>query len=144
MRVTRIDFYTHVSDKVPVAIRLTCKAWAQGLPVWLRVPDEAMAQQLDQRLWTHPQAEFVPHCRSDHALVAETPIVIDALEMEPRSHRVLINLRSDPPLYFARFERLAEIVSQVDQDAALARERFRFYRQRGFEVQTHNLANHRF
>ncbi|NDU86035.1 MAG: DNA polymerase III subunit chi [Ferrovum sp.] len=142
--MTRIDFYTHVNDKVPVAVQLTCKAWAQGLSVWLRVPDEAVAGHLDQLLWTHPKAEFVPHCRSDHPLVAETPIVIDAHDHEPRSHQLLINLRGDQPAYFARFARLAEIVTLEESDAQNARERFKFYRHRGFEVATHNLSHHRF
>ena len=142
--MTRIDFYTHVTDKVRLAVQITCKAWAQGMPVWLRVPDDPTATLLDQLLWGHPDAEFVPHCRSDHGLALETPVIIDALEKEPLSQRVLINLRSDHPDYFARFERLAEIVSTDDQDAAQARERFRFYRERGFEVNTHNLSNHRF
>lgn len=142
--MTRIDFYTHVSDKVPLAVQLTCKAWALGMPVWLRAADESMAEQLDSLLWTHPQAQFVPHCRSDHQLAPETPIVIDAWEREPLSHQVLINLRPDHPDYFARFERLAEIVSLDETDASLARARFRFYRQRGFEINNHNLSNHRF
>lgn len=141
--MTRIDFYTHVSDKIPVAVQLTCKAWAQGMPVWLRVPTLDMATQLDQLLWRHPQAEFVPHCCSDHSLASETPIVIDALEKEPRTHRLLINLRPDHPVYFARFERLAEIVGIDTSDADQARERFRYYRQRGFEVNAHNLSTHR-
>ncbi len=141
--MTRIDFYTHVADKIPVALRLTCKAWAQGMPVWLRVADDDMAAALDRLLWTHPQAEFVPHCLSDHDLAHETPIVIDAREQEPRSHRLLINLRSDHPVYFARFERLAEVVGLADHDVLPARDRYRFYQQRGFPITTHNLSTFR-
>jgi DNA polymerase-3 subunit chi len=51
---------------------------------------------------------------------------------------VLINLHELPPPFFSRFERLAEIVS-VD-GATAARERFRFYRERGYDLRTHNLS----
>ena len=48
------------------------------------------------------------------------------------------NLRDAPPPFFSRFARLAEI---VPADAAAAgRERYRFYRERGYELRAHNLA----
>ena len=50
---------------------------------------------------------------------------------------VLVNLHAEPPPFFSRFERLAEIVG-VDGLAA-GRERFRFYRERGYEMRTHDL-----
>ena len=50
---------------------------------------------------------------------------------------VLVNLHAEPPPFFSRFERLAEIVG-VD-DVPAGRERFRFYRERGYEMRTHDL-----
>ena len=52
---------------------------------------------------------------------------------------MLVNLRDDWPPFFSRFERLIEIVSSEDQDRQLARERFKFYRDRGYEIRTHDL-----
>ena len=51
---------------------------------------------------------------------------------------MLINLHDAAPPFFSRFERLAEIVSV--EGAAAARERFRFYRERGYDLRTHNLG----
>jgi DNA polymerase-3 subunit chi len=53
---------------------------------------------------------------------------------------VLINLRDETPSMFSRFRRLIEIVSVEDADRAAARERFRFYRDRGYEIRTHQLG----
>jgi DNA polymerase-3 subunit chi len=53
---------------------------------------------------------------------------------------VLINLHDAPPPFFSRFERLAEVVGADEAGAAAARERFRFYRERGYELRTHNLS----
>jgi DNA polymerase-3 subunit chi len=138
--VTQIDFYTHVADKVPVAVRLTGKAWDQGMKVWIRVPDETLARVVDEALWIGNPQGFIPHCLSSHPLALETPVIIDPLASEPRFHELLINLGSDRPEYFSRFERLIEIVSLDESDRMQARERFTFYRDRGFDIRTHNLS----
>ena len=53
---------------------------------------------------------------------------------------MLINLHASPPPFFSRFERLAEIVGIDEAEASAARKRYRFYRERGYELRTHNLA----
>ncbi len=138
--MTRIDFYTHVPQKLAVAVQLIGKAWERGLAVWVRVPDDAVAATLDDALWLQPVGSFLPHCRSHHPLAPQTPVVIDSLEQEPHTHQVLMNLGTDRPDYFSRFERMIEIVSLEEQDRQYARERFLFYRDRGFEIHSHNLG----
>jgi len=53
---------------------------------------------------------------------------------------VLLNLRAEWPPSFSRFQRLVEIVGRDDADRAQARERFRHYRDRGYEIRTHDLS----
>jgi DNA polymerase-3 subunit chi len=138
--MTAIDFYTHVSDRLEVAAKLVAKALAQHGNVRVLTPDPATTDALDRLLWLQPPIGFVPHCRADSRLAAETPVWIDhALEHQGPA-AVLINLHAAPPPFFSRFERLAEIVGVGDADAAAARERYRFYRERGYELRTHNLG----
>ena len=59
---------------------------------------------------------------------------------DPPHDQVLINLADERPATFARFERVIEIVTLDDADKALARERFRFYRDRGYELGIHKLG----
>ena len=54
--------------------------------------------------------------------------------------QVLINLRAEWPPFFSRFQRLVEIVSLDEEDCGSARGRFRFYRDRGYAIQTHDLS----
>jgi DNA polymerase-3 subunit chi len=138
--MTAIDFYTHVSDRLEVAAKLVAKALAQHGNVRVLTPDAATTDALDRLLWLQPPIGFVPHCRADSRLAAETPVWIDhALEHQGPA-TVLINLHAAPPPFFSRFERLAEIVGVGDADAAAARERYRFYRERGYELRTHKLG----
>jgi len=141
--MTQIDFYTHVDDKLRVACQLSAKAVARGLRVAVCCADEESAHRLDRMLWTTPATGFVPHCAPDDPLAAETPVIIDC-RGEPLAHEeVLLNLRDEQPPFFSRFQRLIEIVSRDDADRASARERFRFYRDRGYEIRTHDLSQRR-
>lgn len=139
--MTQIDFYTHVGNKLQVACRLATKAHAQGLRVAVLCPDAALAQQFDRMLWSASPLTFVPHCPSTHALAGRTPVVIDHEGVAPPHDQVLLNLRDEWPQLFSRFERLIEIVSEDDDDRAAARSRYKFYRDRGYEIRTHDLSS---
>ena len=138
--MTSIDFYTHVADRLEVAARLVAKAFAQHGRVRVLTPDATATDALDRRLWLKPPIAFLPHCRIDSALASQTPIWVDHSDEHPGPASVLINLRPTPPAFFSRFERLAEIVGVEEADAAAGRDRYRFYRERGYELRTHNLA----
>jgi DNA polymerase III subunit chi len=139
--MTTIDFYTHVSDRLAVAARVVAKAYAQHGAVRVLTADAAATDALDRRLWLEPATGFLPHCRLDSPLAAETPILIGhALEHDGPA-TVLVNLTATPPPFFSRFERLAEIVGTDDADAASGRDRYRFYRERGYELRAHNLSD---
>jgi DNA polymerase III subunit chi len=138
--MTQIDFYTHVDDKLRTACRLVNKAYVQGLRVMVACPDQQTAQQLDRLLWTTPALGFVPHCMAQDPLAASTPVIIDAAGAEPLHDDLLVNLQGDRPAPFSRFRRLVEIVSTDDADRLAARERFKFYRDRGYEIRSHNLS----
>jgi len=138
--MTQIDFYTHVEDKLKTACTLAAKAFARGLRLTAYCPDPETAQRLDRLLWTTPATGFLPHCGPDDPLAAETPVIIDCGGDNLLHDQVLLNLRPEWPPFFSRFQRLIEIVSLEDADRAGARERFRFYRDRGYEIRTHDLS----
>jgi DNA polymerase-3 subunit chi len=116
--VTQIDFYTHVPDKLRTACVLCTKAFARGLRVTVFCADAGTAQRFDRMLWTTPAIGFVPHCAPD-------------------------DLHPERPAFFSRYQRLVEIVGIDDDDRAQARDRFRFYRDRGYEIRTHDLSKNR-
>jgi DNA polymerase-3 subunit chi len=137
--VTQIDFYSNVADKLATACRIAAKAYARGNRMLVLCPDAETAARLDRMLWVSPPTAFVPHCAATDALAAVTPIVLDHTGAEPAIDQVLLNLRPEWPSFFGRFERLVEIVSLDEGDKAQARNRFRFYRDRGYELRNHDL-----
>jgi len=70
----------------------------------------------------------------------DTALLIGASLDNSAHHDVLVNLDGDLPPAFSRFERLVEIVGTDESDRGPARERFRFYRDRGYAIAAHDLS----
>ncbi len=138
--MTRIDFYSNAESKLQVACQLVAKAVRERLPVVVYAPDQSMARSFDKMLWTYQAIGFVPHCLASDALSAETPVVIAFDDSEAPHHRLIVNLHEKSPPAFSRYERLVEVVGVDDDDRQRARSRFRFYRDRGYEIHHHDLA----
>ena len=138
--MTRIDFYHDVDDKLQVACRLAAKAVHQNRRVLVFAPDAGVARRIDQLLWTWQPTGFVPHCHVRDPLAAETPVLVADGDACLPHDEVLLNLHHEQPAFFSRFQRLIEIVSGDDADRVPARERFRFYRDRGYEIHRHHMG----
>lgn len=138
--MTKIDFYSGVSDKLLTACQLSHKAIQNDLRVLLHTPDAASADALNQLLWQHPAVAFIPHCLCSDAAAADMPVIISH-QPEPFPHsEVLISLHASCLPFFSRFKRVIEIVSLDAEDARLGRERFGFYRDRGYEIRHFDLS----
>lgn len=142
--MTRVDFYIlkaeSASERERFACRLAEKAFDQGHRVYIHAADEGAVARLDQLLWTFRPDSFLPHERIDAPDAdVDTPIHIGTGD-EPGPHDdVLINLADEVPLFFSRFHRLAEVIAGDEAHRAAGRERYRFYRDRGYPLEAHNL-----
>ncbi|GAB4115960.1 MAG: DNA polymerase III subunit chi [Sideroxydans sp.] len=137
--MTKVDFYTGSEDKLRTACQLSHKAMQNGMRVLLHVPDEVLADRLDALLWHYPATAFIPHCRSHAAEASAMPVVIGCDEQFPHSE-LLISLHEECVTFFSRFERVIEIVGCSEEEAARGRLRFKYYRDRGYELGHTRLA----
>jgi hypothetical protein len=84
----------------------------------------------------------VPHRRIDVAAGEPAPVLRSARARNARDHHdVLINLTQSVPPLFGRFERVAEIVLDDPALRAASRERWRFYKERGYPLAHHDLQH---
>ena len=139
--MTQVDFYTQVENKLLFACQITMKAVSKKLPVLLYAVDAGQAATLDSLLWTTPALSFIPHCAAGHRLAAKTPVIIGYEPPEFHHYQVLVNLQSEWPPFFGRFERLVEIVSTDETDKTAARQRWKFYKDRGYQLQNHDMSH---
>ena len=140
-RMTRVDFYVvktaGAEARLSVAARLTEKALGRGHKIFINCESAEQLAALDSYLWEFKPTSFVPH-----ETVSNNPDeqVVLGYEQGPESHNdVLINLALSPPPYFARFERVAEVVTQDEASLEALRSAWRHYRDRGYPLQKHEL-----
>ena len=138
--MTKIDFYTGSTDKLRTACQLSHKAMQNGVRVVLSAPDAATTDALDKLLWHFPATAFIPHCRSDATETAQWPVLLSHDNDRFPHHDLLISLHDECVSFFSRFDRVIEIISPDDEDSRLGRERFKFYRDRGYELSHIDLS----
>lgn len=142
--MTQVEFHVlpegAESGPALIAAQLCEKAVAEGKKVHVHAPDEAFAAEIDKLLWTFRQGSFIAHERLGAALTPPLPSVLIGHAEPPSTHHdVLINFDATVPAFFSRFERVFEIVHGDATARAQSRDRFKFYRDRGYPLETHKL-----
>lgn len=139
--MTRIEFYSNVTDKQHLLVSLVEKALLKHRQVTVLTENVKSATDVSDGLWQHEPASFLPHVMAEHPHAAKTPIIIACKENAAGQmdkliqDELLINLTEQEPQLFSRFTQLIEIVGNDESDKLSARQRYKFYRDRGYEIQ---------
>lgn len=141
--MTKIDFYVGKTNSLQARLMLACKivakAYQQRLPTYIHTDAAATSSRLDELLWTFSDTSFIPHALVQ-ANVAQPENVLIGHDYEPMENcGLLINLSNEIPAFFSRFERLAEIIDQEEPVLLAGRKRYQFYRDRGYNLDYHQL-----
>jgi DNA polymerase-3 subunit chi len=134
--MTQVDFYVPAANQslLQTACRLIETVRNRNLSVHVHTQSTAQAEALSAALWTQREDSFLAHDEDEPNAIA----LVRIGQAEPSwEAQVLLNLSSEVPMFFARHERLVEFVDPDQPDPA--RERFRFYRDRGYAPNTHKL-----
>lgn len=137
--MTKVTFYKLLEDP-QTAYKLVCqlikKAHSMGQQVLCLVTDDETAKVLDKMLWGFAPEAFIPHGIG----ADKTPVAIST-EAEPgEHHQLLINLQAQIPAWFSRFDRVIELVHPDSEHEQIKRENFRFYKERGYSLDFHDLS----
>ena len=134
--MTRIDFYFNVANKSQLVADLVQTALNKRRQVTILVADEPAASQVSSDLWQIKPESFLPNVRANALHAAATPVLIGLQGDDLMQDDMLINLTNTEPSFFSRFTHLIELVSEDEQDKMAARLRFKFYRDRGYEIKS--------
>jgi DNA polymerase-3 subunit chi len=140
--MTRVDFYIlqhSRADTGQLTCKLTEKAYKQGHQVYINTASDQQLKQLDDLLWTFRDGSFLPHGRYSAETPGEQPILLGHAVEPDGPNDVLVNLANDIPAFFSRFNRVAELVGGDDAQREAGRARYRFYKDRGYTLNTHKL-----
>ncbi len=140
--MTQVDFYILQGGGEESVLELACKlterASRTSATVYVhgRNPDQIAA--LNEQLWSFRDDAFVPHEICSESGVTER--VALGCDHPPEDFQdVLINLADTTPPAFARFTRLLEIVPAEHEARNKSREKWRFYRDRGYPLKNHKI-----
>jgi DNA polymerase-3 subunit chi len=142
--VPRVDFYLSEEAGEGARLRLACriaeKAYLAKQKVVVFSDDPTLIPKIDELLWTFGDGSFVPHdvVNRDGAAV-DAPVALTAGPLPEGAADVLINLGAGVPPVIEKFARVAEFLDARPDVRAAGRERFKSYRAKSIEPQTHNV-----
>lgn len=140
---TRVDFYIlpgDASSSDKFACVLTGKAVNQGQKVHIHTSSRESAVLMDDLLWTFRDISFIPHALADE-MGTDTPVCIGWNGTSPDTGEILINLGPEIPEFVSSFDRVMEIVVTDAASRQQSRDRYRRYRDMGFELHSHELES---
>ncbi len=147
--MAEVSFY--ILDQAALNSRLlyTCriieKAYRLGRKVYIHANDKEQAHELDEILWNFKPEAFVPHNLSYEETTKLPPVQIGFNEnnssFQPDNYYqdVFVNLADTTPDFASRFTRIAEILCQHDNILSTGRERWKQYKQLGYEIKTYDI-----
>lgn len=140
--MTKVDFYILDSaqplDALHYCCRLAEKALKKGLGIYIHCRSADQSTELDDLLWSFSAESFVPHTLKSAQAAGRVVIGSDAVA--PEAAELLINLAPEIPDFFSRFQRVGEIVCQEESWLLPSRNRYRFYKDRGYPLKTHKIS----
>lgn len=141
----KIDFYilesaTTAQKAWLYACQLIEKAHAEQKQVFVHTTSKEDATRIDDLLWTYKEDTFIPHNLYQAADDFPPPIQIGFGE-NPKQKDTLINLSREIPGFYQQFNHVIEIVFSDPLVQQLARERYKQYRDQGFEINTYKIKS---
>jgi DNA polymerase-3 subunit chi len=141
---TRIDFYilkdNQPSTRAQVACRLIEKAYQQKHQIYVHTESLEAAEYFDEFLWSFRDDSFLPHQVFYGDVITPSPTIqIGYLTTPPPITDILINLTNQAPPFYAKFERMLEIVANDENLRKAARKRYRLYQTQGCQLSSHEL-----
>ena len=132
--MTRIDFHSNVGDSLLYACRLVRKAYQAGQPHHRRGRAGAPAR-FRRTVVDLFRARLRAALHGRHAARrANADRAGHESRRRPASSGAAQSRARRVPAQFARFERLLEVVGNAHDELAAGRERYRFYRDRGYAL----------
>lgn len=123
-----------------LACDLSAQLWRAGKRILLACETEEQALRIDEALWQRDVDEFVPHNLSGEVTNFATPIEISWVGKRNAQRRdVLISLQHNVPDFAQSFNHIIDFVPKNETEKAQARERYKQYRQLGWQLSTEQV-----
>ncbi|AGF47001.1 DNA polymerase III subunit chi [Candidatus Kinetoplastibacterium desouzaii TCC079E] len=138
----KVSFVFGVKDKLISACHIVHKNFMTN-KIILIICDDNNISKLDKLLWTFNDVSFIPHNILEYEKPNKTPVILakqSILSVEYIDKEfsdkisLVINLSNNYTPNCDKINHVIEIVSEDEKDRLEARNRWRFYKQIGYQV----------
>ncbi|OYQ81302.1 hypothetical protein B9T19_01075 [Ignatzschineria sp. F8392] len=145
--MVQVSFYvlptSNEASRQKLLLKILEKAYLAEEPALLYSDNQELIRFLDRKLWELPHIEFLPHAViTTEEDINEADFIYLSDKMWPLPHRsLIINIHPFVPddVKNGLYQRVFEVITQDPQVLEESRNRYRLYRQLGFEIETHKL-----
>lgn len=110
---------------------------SQGAKVYINCDDKAAAEQLAEYFWQQEPSHYLAHNLTGEGPKGGTPVEIGYSALKPSWNRQLvINMANSDATFAHAFAQVVDFVPCEEKAKQLARERYKIYRQAGYQLQT--------
>jgi len=134
--LTHIEFIFNVIDKTKLAIDLTEQLIRRNRSALIYFKDQSAIDDFSLALLE--KELFMPHLIEENAFLNKLSLTQSKLDLMDDT---LINFTSKEIQGFSRYLKMYELVGHDDEDKNSARERYRFYKDCGYQVDSMDASN---
>ena len=147
LKLTRIDFYYDVKDILSFASRMARKLYYEKVisakqPLVIRCKDQSHCEEVSYSIQNFSKKDFLPCAQFSDKSADLFPIILSTVSEIPLwadDIIVLLNLDTKIEITFSSYCRLVEIVDQTELNRQKGRERYKYYKERGYEIFGHRV-----
>ena len=127
-----------VAAELLLGCELAAQLYRQQKRVFVFADSEQQGLLIDEQLWSFAADSFVPHNLAGEGPRQGAPVEISW--QPPANHRqVMINFATLVPGFFNQFNQIIDFVPNEPEAKQAARERYKYYRQCGCQLETIKL-----
>ncbi|MAF81428.1 MAG: hypothetical protein CMK52_00740 [Proteobacteria bacterium] len=147
LKLTRIDFYYDVKDILSFASRIARKLYYEKVvsakrPLVIRCKDQSHCEEVSYSIYNFSRKDFLPCAEFSDKNADLFPIILSTVSKMPLwadDIIVLLNLDTKIEITFSSYRRVIEIVDQTEANRQKGRERYKYYKERGYEIFGHRV-----
>ena len=147
LKLTRIDFYYDVKDILSFASRMARKLYYEKVisakhPLVIRCKNQSHCEEVSFSIQNFSKKDFLPCAEFSDKSADLFPIILSTVSKTPLwadDIIVLLNLDTKIEITFSSYCRVIEIVDQNELNRQRGREKYKFYKERGYEIFGHRV-----
>ena len=137
--MSEITFYILPTASQQERYVFTCKliekAYRRGVFCYVLTDDIMQSQRIDDLLWTFRAGSFIPHQLYTGEVPTIAQVLIGSLPPPEQWQNTVLNLSSD----CTTANRVLEILDNSEATKAIGRQRYRQYKDAGYNLTTHKM-----